>query len=97
MAEPLPAGDYFAIISRSYRRPKSEVYAWGLRDRLPRIPVPLLPGDPDAVYDLAKVFEMAYDLGEYAKRIKYARPLAVPVSEYDRQWAAELAKSAQAD
>jgi len=31
MGDPLPKGDYYAIISRSYRRPYCEVYAWTIR------------------------------------------------------------------
>lgn len=94
MTEPLPAGDYYALISRSNRRPKSEVYAWTLRDRLPQIPLPLLDGDPDILLDLAAVFATTYDMGGYARGIKYGRPPAASIPEIHRQWVAELAKSA---
>ena len=42
---PLPQADYYAVVSRSQRRPKVAVYAWTVRDRLPTVPVPLKPGD----------------------------------------------------
>jgi hypothetical protein len=95
MAESLPPGDYFAIISRSDRRPKSEVYSWGIPHKLPRIPIPLLAGDADVFCDLAAAFDAAYELGGYAKRIKYTEPPAVPIPEIHRNWVAELAKSAR--
>ena len=31
----LPPGNFYAIVSRANRRPRCEVYAWTLRDRLP--------------------------------------------------------------
>jgi len=44
--EPLPPADYYAFVSRGNRRPKCEVYAWGVRWPLPSIPVPLKAPDP---------------------------------------------------
>src|SRR5205814_8917705 len=43
MAAPLPPGDYFAFVSRAEKRFHCDVYARGLRERLPRIRIPLLP------------------------------------------------------
>jgi hypothetical protein len=95
MAEPMPDGDYFAVISRAEMRPKSDVYAWQLRDKLPSIPIPLLKGDSDVSCDMGTAFAAAYELGGYANRLKYAMPLLdVPIPESDRQWVAGLAKSA---
>ncbi|MDW8029011.1 MAG: DUF4058 family protein, partial [Armatimonadota bacterium] len=65
MGDPLPSGDYFAIVSRSYRRPYCEVYAWTLRDRMPMIPIPLLKGDPDVDLDLQEVFNAVYERAGY--------------------------------
>src|SRR5260221_915767 len=35
---PLPAGDYFALVSRADNRPNCEVFSWPVRDPQPRIP-----------------------------------------------------------
>jgi hypothetical protein len=51
----LPA-DYYAIVSRSYKRPIAEVYAWTIRQPLPTIPIPLKRGEPDVMLDLQAVF-----------------------------------------
>ncbi|MEX2138013.1 MAG: DUF4058 family protein [Pirellulales bacterium] len=72
--EPLPAGDYYLVISRADRRPKCEVYAWTRNDRLPVVPVPLKPPDPDIFVDLAQVFATAYERGKYGKSIDYSLP-----------------------
>src|SRR5713226_3523984 len=55
LSEPLPPGDYYAMISRSDQRPDCEVYAWRLRDPLPAIPIPLRNPDPDVLIDLGAV------------------------------------------
>jgi hypothetical protein len=94
MQEALPPADYYALVSRSDRRPKSDVYGWTLRDPLPRIPIPLLPGEPDISLDLAAVFKQTFDSGEYAVDLDYARPPGARIPELHRQWVADLAKSA---
>jgi hypothetical protein len=66
MAEPLPPGDYCAVVSRSEERPASSVYAWTIRDPLPSVLIPLKRPDPDATLDLAAHFATAYDRGRYA-------------------------------
>lgn len=55
--EPLPAGDYYAFVSRSDCRPAVEVYYWRLNEPMPTIPVPLLPDDADALLNLQAVYE----------------------------------------
>lgn len=92
MGRPLPRGDYYALISRAERRPDSEVYAWTIRDPLPRIPIPLLPPDPDIRLDLARVFATAYERGRYARSIDYAAPLALVKNSEDRAWSERIAK-----
>jgi hypothetical protein len=94
MVESLPAGDYFALVSRSDRRPKSDVYAWSLRDKLPPIPIPLLPGNPDVFVNMAAAFAAAYELGGYGASIKYSKPPAAPIPEIHREWMTDLAKTA---
>jgi hypothetical protein len=88
-AKPLPAGDYFAFVTRQPRRPFVDVYGWSLRDRLPVIPVPLLPQDGDVHLDLSSVFASAYERGQYARRLRYDRPLRPPLTTADQAWAAQ--------
>jgi Uma2 family endonuclease len=95
MGKPLPAGDYFALISRAERRPDSEVYAWTVRDRLPSIPIPLAPPDDDVVVDLGAVFTTAYSRGRYARLIDYTTPPSVLRKPEDRTWAEKIARRAR--
>lgn len=45
--------------------------------------------------DLAAVYATAYDRGRYARRLDYAAPLTLPLSDADRAWAEERARSAR--
>ena len=67
-----------------------EVYPLSLRDRLPRIRVPLKPGDADIVLDLQAVFNRAYDVGAFDARIRYTEPPRPLLAKDDMAWATEL-------
>jgi hypothetical protein len=54
--DPLPETDFSVFVCRAQRRYQAEVYAWGLRQPLPRIPIPLAGNDPDVEVDLQAVF-----------------------------------------
>jgi hypothetical protein len=92
MSLPLPAGDYYAFVSRAQRRPDSEVYAWTIQDRLPSIPIPLLAATPDVALDLAAVFATTYDRGRYAGLVDYSAPLSVLREPDARAWAEKVAR-----
>ena len=90
---PLPAGDYFALLSRVERRPICDVYAWGLRDRLPRVPVPLRAPDADVAADLGELFSATYDRGGFGRRLRYSGELSLPLSAGDKAWSTGQARS----
>ena len=89
MAEPIPSGDFFAMISRGNRRPDCEVYPWNLPVALPAIPIPLKAPDPDVKVDLQEVFAAAFELGPYDELVRYDRPVGMTLSEKMRDWVAE--------
>jgi hypothetical protein len=90
MGKPLPPADYYAIISRSYRRPMAEVYAWTVRQKMPTIPVPLLWGEPDVPLDLQEVLTAVYERAGYDYRLPYDRDPEPPLRAEDAAWAREL-------
>jgi hypothetical protein len=95
MVDPLPPGDYYAVVSRSEERPRSNVYAWTIRDPLPSIPIPLRRPDPDVTLDLGAHFATAYDRGRYPRLIDYAIPPATLKKAADRAWAERTSKAAR--
>ncbi len=85
----LPACDYVIMVSRSYQRPRVELWPLGLREALPIIPIPLRLGDRDATIDLGALFKQQFDAAGYEDYI-YAAPLRPPLSEPDTLWARHL-------
>ncbi|NJK80652.1 MAG: DUF4058 family protein [Chloroflexaceae bacterium] len=90
MREALPDAPYFVLLSRAERRPLTEVWPVALHDRLPRIPVPLLPGDADVPLDLQVALDTVYDELRYDLSIDYTQPPDVPLDGDDARWVAKL-------
>ena len=86
MGGPVPAGDYYAYVSRADKRDSSDVYAWSIRRPLPEIPIPLSPPDLDLRLNLASVVARAYDQGRYERLVRYAAPIELSLATEDRQW-----------
>ncbi len=87
MKRPLPRGDFYAIVARAGRRPNCEVYAWGVEDRLPAVPIPLRTPDPDVIIGLCDVYATVYERGRYARSIQREVVLDVPLEAERRAWA----------
>lgn len=77
---------YCAIVSRAGRRPQAELFEWPLSHPLPRISVPLKPGDPDAVLDLQRALNAVYDGAGYDYALRYDRTLELPLSSAEANW-----------
>lgn len=90
MIEPLPSGDFFAFIGRWQRRPKVDVFAWTLRDCLPKIPIPLKEGDDDVWLDLQEALNRTYDRGGYDYALDYGQEPSPPLTPDARTWARSL-------
>ena len=88
-----PPGDYFSHIVRHTRRREAEVVAWGVRERLPTIPIPLSAPDPDVRLDLATAFAETYERAGFARLLarSHRAPLEAPLAAEDRAWAEALA------
>lgn len=86
-----PRGDYYTFVVRDNRRPYVDVYAWGVRNPLPPIPIPLRHPSPDVPLNLATVVNHTYERGRYAPALCYDGPPRAPLSPEDARWAEELA------
>jgi hypothetical protein len=86
--------DYLTCVNRAGRRGAYELYPSRLRDRLPRVRIPLSDGDPDVSLDVQAVIGQAYDAGGYHNRIDYTRPCSPSLSPDDREWAQALIRQA---
>ncbi len=86
----LPPAPYYAFLSRSQRRPATQVWAIGLRQSLPVLPVPLLAPDPDVPLDLQAAVDACFALVGYERLLDYTVPPPPPdLSAADADWVAE--------
>jgi hypothetical protein len=89
LVQPLPTGDYHALLTRAERRAFCNVYTWSMRQRLPILPIPLRAPDPDIHVDLQAAFDLAYQRGRYARSVRYDQPLTLALPQDDIAWIAE--------
>ena len=64
-----------------------------MAERMPYIAIPLLKGDADVVVDLQAVFQRSYDVAQFERRVRYAKPCIPPLSAEQQSWAEGLLKS----
>ena len=94
MAKRLPARPYFAFVSRANQRPNVGVWPIRLADRLPSIPVPLLPPDADVALDLQEAVGRVYDAVGYDLILDYSKPPEVKLAPEEAQWVAQRLREA---
>jgi hypothetical protein len=81
--------DYLVCVNRWPERKRFEVYPCRLRDRLPRVRVPLVQPDPDVPLDIQAAVEQVYEDGSYMLRVRYDEPCEPPLSPKAQAWANE--------
>ncbi len=85
--------DYLVSIHRFHRPNEFLVYPMALTQRLPRIGIPLLPGDSDVPLDLQNAFNQAYDAGPFQHEVEYVKDPIVPrLTPEQTEWASTLLK-----
>ena len=94
----VPPCDYCVVVARPQEQPRLGVWPIRLREPLPTIPVPLLPGDGDVGLDLMALLhrlydEASFDLDPYRDRL-YAAPPDPPLPADDAAWAESLLAAA---
>jgi hypothetical protein len=85
------AFDYAACLHRAHAGDEFQLWAWGVRERLPALTVPLTPEQPDLVVDLQAVLTDACALGALLQPEDYESPPIPPLSQADALWASALA------
>lgn len=91
----LPNVPYFVFLSRTQRRPRTLAFPIGLRDKLPKIPIPLLPPDADVALDLQAAIDACFHLVHYERLLDYTHAPPPPeLSAEDLQWVQEKIRAA---
>ena len=84
---PLPPCDYVVHVSNGLRRMRATLWPIRLPQRLPKIPIPLLEGDPPAELDLQDILSVAYDRGAWDASLDYQAQPEPPLSPDQAVWA----------
>jgi hypothetical protein len=86
--------DYHVCVHQFDRQEDCIIYPIQLPQRLPILPVPLLPGDPPVKVDLQAVLDRCYDTGNYNRRVRYReRQPAPPLRPEQTTWAEQLLRA----
>jgi hypothetical protein len=88
MAE-APKSDYCVLVCRPEEWPRAGFWPISLHDRLPVIPVPLRPGEPNVTIDLQELLHRLYDVAGYGLYIYEGTP-DPPLSRADARWARQF-------
>jgi hypothetical protein len=88
--------DYLVSVNRAEaKRKRFELYARRLRDRLPRVWVPLAENDPDVRLDVQAVLTQTYLASRYRGRLRYDTPCHPPLSSDDQEWVRQQIEQAE--
>jgi len=87
--KPFKPFDSLCCVNRWPSRNRFELYPRTLRQRLPRLKIPLADEDPDTTLDLQAAFEQVYVDGRYWRRIRYDKKCEPRLSFQDQSWADE--------
>ncbi len=79
--------DYRILVSPGRTRPRAELYALGVRQPIPAIPIPLLPKDPAPLLDLNAVLHSLYERARFDLVLDYAKPPVPALEDEDAAWA----------
>ncbi len=86
--------DYRILISRGKQRPRAQLYAFDVRQAIPTIPLPLLPGDAEPFLNLNTILHDLYSRARFDLRLDYSLPPTPPLAPPDDAWAAEVIRQA---
>jgi len=91
-----PAAPYYVYLSRSQRRPMTQIWPLSLREPLPTVPVPLLRPDGDVPLDMQAAVTACFALVGYERLLDYSVPPPPPeLDAEERAWVAEVVSRAE--
>jgi hypothetical protein len=86
----IPASHYLVALTRAHTG-ATMLWLLSVRDKLPYVPVPLLPPEADVVLDLSAALAAIYDEAGYDLSIDYGQPPPPPdFSTSDQRWMRSL-------
>jgi hypothetical protein len=92
MREEWPNSPYYILVSRREQVPRCQVWRAYAERPLPRLSVPLGPGDPDIDINLQPLFDALYERAQFASLIDYRRPITPLLSTSEKKFLARAPK-----
>ncbi|NUM45264.1 MAG: DUF4058 family protein [Anaerolineales bacterium] len=87
---------YRILVSRAPARPRGELFAFGIREKIPAFSLPLLPGDVEPAIELTPLFHGIYERARYDLVMDYTAAPTPPLSPEEMAWAVEWLEKAKA-
>ena len=81
---------YRILVSRAEQRPQGMLYAFSVRNAIPKFTLPLQKGDDEPLIDLQELLHTLYDDVRYDLRINYDDEPTPRLSKDDAAWANQL-------
>ena len=85
---------YISSLHRAGEGGRFELWPTSVRDRLPRVPVPLRPKDGHVTLDIGSLVNTQYDLARFSRRLDYSREPVPPLEGEDAAWLSARLKAA---
>lgn len=82
----LQRSNYLICLTRGHTRNTFEIWTISVRERLPRVAVPLSEVETDCVLDLQNALDWSYDTGRYGDFLDYRNDPPVTLSPEDAVW-----------
>lgn len=83
--------DYLVVLHRAgWGGVRGDVWRVALAQRLPRVSVPLLPGDGEVVLDLQDALNRVYAEGRFDRKVDYTQPPPAPLADEKLAWVRQV-------
>lgn len=82
--------DYRILVAPGWQRPHAQLHAFGIRQPIPTITVPLQKSEEEPILDLNQVLHSLYARARFDLRLDYTLPPLPPLTETDAVWAEEI-------
>jgi hypothetical protein len=86
MLDPWPECPYTLLVARPNKKRLCDVWPASFQSRLPIIPVPLAPPDPDLTLDLQPMVAEIYERSRYEQSIDYSQALSPLLEGEEAAW-----------